>query len=195
MRVLNPTVTMMLIGLIGFLLAVGVGFVVFWLTRSDEPEVGMTAKATLLSSTGEAIGTVGFTQGESSVLVAAEAKGLEPGGHAFIVHSVGSCSPDFSAAGDHFDPDERSGGFVHPNWNRRDSSAPGHSGDLPNLYAGEDGVARADFFASGITLQSGQGHSLFDADGSSIIIHEKPSDYVDDTDTGQRIACGVIELD
>ena len=195
MRVLNPTVALMFIGFLGFLLAVGVGFLVFWLTRPDEPEIGVTAKATLMSSSGGHIGVVHFTQGESSVLVATEAAGLEPGGHAFIIHSIGSCSPDFSAAGDHFDPGEGGGGFVHPNWNRRDSPAAGHSGDLPNLYAGADGSVRADFFASGISLQSGQEYSLFDEDGSSIIIYEEPSDYVDDADTGERIACGVIELD
>lgn len=192
MRVLNPTVTSMFIA---FLLAIGVGFLIFWLTRTEEPDIGMTAKANLMSSSGESIGAVQFTQGESSVLVATEVKGLEPGGHAFIIHSIGSCSPDFSAAGDHFDPGEGGRGFVHPNWNRRDAPASGHSGDLPNLYAGADGSARADFFASGITLQSGQDHSLFDEDGSSIVIYEEPSDYVDDADTGERIACGVIELD
>ena len=195
MRVLNPTMALMFIGFLGFLLAVGVGFLVFWLTRPDEPEIGITAKATLMSSSGEYIGAVHFTQGESSVLVATEAEGLEPGGHAFIIHSIGSCSPDFSAAGDHFDPGEGGGGFVHPNWNRRDAPSSGHSGDLPNLYVGSDGSIRADFFTSGVTLQSGQGHSLFDEDGSSIVIHEEPSDYADDADTGERIACGVIEPD
>ena len=194
MRVLNPTIALMFIGFLGFLVAVGVGFLVFWLTRPDEPEIGITAKAALMSPSGEYIGAVHFTQGESSVLVATEAEGLEPGGHAFIIHSIGSCSPDFSAAGDHFDPGEGEGGFVHPNWNRRDASS-GHSGDLPNLYVGTDGSIRADFFTSGVTLQSGQGHSLFDEDGSSIVIHEEPSDYADDTDTGERIACGVIEPD
>ena len=192
MRLLNPTVPSILIV---FLLVVGVGFLIFWLTRSDEPEIGMTAKAILMSSSGESIGVVQFTQGESSVLVAAEAQGLEPGGHAFIIHSIGSCSPDFSAAGDHFDPGEGGRGFVHANWNRRDFPASGHSGDLPNLYAGDNGSVRADAFAGGITLQSGQEHSLFDDDGSSIVIHEKPSDYADDADTGERVACGVIELE
>lgn len=192
MRVMSRTVTLTFIG---FLLAIGVGFLIFWLTRSDAPEIGLTARATLMSSSGESIGTVQFIQGESSVLVETEVEGLEPGGHAFIIHSIGSCSPDFSAAGDHFDPGEGGGGFVHSNWNRRDSPGAGHSGDLPNLYAGADGSVRADFFAGGVTLQSGQEHSLFDGDGSSIIIYEEPSDYADDSDTGQRIACGVIERD
>ena len=155
----------------------------------------MRAKAILMSSSGESIGVVQFTQGKSSVLVATEAQGLKPGGHAFIIHSIGSCSPDFSAAGDHFDPGEGGRGFVHTNWNRRDSPTSGHSGDLPNLYAGNNGSVRADAFAGGITLQSGQEHSLFDDDGSSIVIYEKPSDYVDDADTGERVACGVIEPD
>ena len=177
---------------IGFLLAVGLGFLIFALVRTDEPEVGVKARAELMSPSGEIIGAVDFTQGEASLLVSTEAWGLEPGGHAFIIHSVGACTPDFSAAGDHFDQDEGGRGFVHSNWNRRDPNARGHSGDLPNLYAASDGSARADFFATGVTIQSGQDDSLFDADGSSIIIYEKPSNYQDDTDTGERIACGVI---
>ena len=128
------------------------------------------------------------------MLVAAEAEGLEPGGHAFIIHAVGSCTPDFSAAGDHFNPDESRHGFIHPNWNQRDSSAGGHGGDLPNIYAAADGSARADFFTDGVTLQDGQRHSVFDADGSAIVVHERPDAYREvESDTGERVACGVIQ--
>ena len=189
MKILRSPVVLMFIG---FLLAVGVGFLIFALVRTDEPEVGVKARAELMSPSGEVIGAVDFTQGEASLLISAEARGLEPGGHAFIIHSVGACTPDFMAAGDHFDQDEGGRGFVHSNWNRRDPTGRGHSGDLPNLYAASDGSARADFFATGVTIQSGQDDSLFDADGSSIIIYEKPSNYQDDSDTGERIACGVI---
>ena len=67
-----------------------------------------------------------------------------------------------------------------------------HVGDVPNIYAGDDGTARADFFAAEITLGSGADHSIFDDDGSSIIIHENPDTYVAGTDLGDRVACGVI---
>lgn len=123
----------------------------------------------------------------------AEVKGLAPEGHAFIIHEVGACSPDFGAAGDHFNPTEAEHGFVHPAWSR-DEPGGGHGGDLPNIYAASDGSARADFFAVGITLDSDLRHSIFDDDGSAIIVHEYPDAYGEtESDTGERIACGVIE--
>ena len=51
------------------------------------------------------------------------------------------------------------------------------------------------FYTPNITLQKGQESSLFDADGSSFIIHEKADDYKTDPsgNSGSRIACGVIQ--
>ena len=159
------------------------------------PIVGAKASAVLVSQDGDAIGSVTLRQAATGVLVAAKVERLAPGGHAFIIHSVGACTPDFDAAGDHFDP-EGAGehGFIHPNW--RGSSGGAHGGDLPNIYAAADGSARADFFTEGVTLDAGKDHSLFDADGSAIIVHEKPDTYGEgEADTGSRIACGVIRRD
>ncbi len=161
--------------------------------EAAQPTVGLTAEATLESPDGDAMGTVTFRQVASGVLVMADVTGLAPGGHAFIIHEVGSCTPDFDAAGDHFNPEEAEHGFIHPTWKRGESTG-GHGGDLPNVYAASDGSARADFFTEGITLNSGPRHSLFDADGSAIIVHEKPDAYgEEESDTGSRVACGVIE--
>ena len=182
------------ITLAGFVIAAFVGLLIVRFGQADQPETGLKATAVLTSPSGESIGTVRFTQAATGVLVAAEAEGLEPGGHAFIIHAVGSCTPDFSAAGDHFNPDDSRHGFAHPNWNQRNSSSGGHGGDLPNIYAAADGSARADFFTAGVTLQDDQRHSVFDADGSAIVIHEWPDAYGEvESDTGQRVACGVIK--
>ena len=154
--------------------------------------VGLTATAALESPDGASIGTVTFRQVATGVLVMAEMNGLTPGGHAFIIHEVGSCTPDFNAAGDHFNPEDTEHGFIHPSW-RRGEATGAHGGDLPNIYAASDGSARADFFTEGITLDGGPRHSLFDADGSTIIVHEKPDAYGEqESDTGSRVACGVI---
>ena len=159
---------------------------------APEPTVGLTAAAELESPGGDSIGTVTFRQAATGVLVMAEVSGLSPGGHAFIIHEVGACTPDFNAAGDHFNPDDSEHGFIHPAWKRGDSTG-GHGGDLPNIYAASDGSARADFFTVGITLDSGPQHSVFDANGSAIIVHEKPDAYgQEESDTGSRVACGVI---
>ena len=156
-------------------------------------DVGASASAILTSPSGEEIGTVNLTQGPNGVLIAVKAQSLEPGGHAFIVHAVGACSPDFEAAGDHFDPEDSGQGFIHSSWTRREPLGA-HGGDLPNVYAASDGTVRADFFTTGISLEKGASHTVFDTDGSAFVIHEKPDAYEqEESDTGDRIACGVIQ--
>ncbi len=160
---------------------------------APQPTVGLTAAATLQSPDGDAMGTVTFRQVATGVLVMADVKGLAPGGHAFIIHEVGSCTPDFNAAGDHFNPEDTEHGFIHPSWKRGEATGA-HGGDLPNIYAASDGSARADFFTEGIILNSGPRHSVFDEDGSAIIVHEEPDAYgEEESDTGVRVACGVIK--
>ena len=172
-----------------------IGVLALRLAQSREtgaPTVGLTAEATLVSPSGDAMGAVVFRQAAGGVLVMADVRGLVPGGHAFIIHETGECAPDFSAAGDHFNPAEAEHGFIHPAWNR-DESGEAHGGDLPNIYAASDGSARADFFTVGITLDEGPRNSVFDLDGSAIIVHERPDSYgMDEPDTGSRVACGVI---
>ena len=91
-------------------------------------------------------------------------------------------------------PSDAEHGFIHPAWKRGESGG-GHGGDLPNIYAASDGSARADFFTVGIALDTGAQHSIFDADGSAIVVHEKPDSYGEtESDTGSRVACGVISL-
>ena len=160
--------------------------------QASEPTLGLTAAAELKSPDGASMGTVTFRQVAAGVLVMADVKGLAPGGHAFIIHEIGACTPDFSAAGDHFNPSDAEHGFIHEAW-KGSGSGGGHGGDLLNIYAASDGSARADFLAIGVTLDVGVRHSVFDADGSAIIVHEKPDSYGEkESDTGNRVACGVI---
>ncbi len=177
---------------LGIAIVVGLFLLTVRSGGAAQPEVGLTAAAELVSPSGDSIGTVEFRQAATGVLVMADLDGLAPGGHAFIIHEFGSCSPGFDAAGDHFNPDESDHGFVHSNW-ESDGSSGAHGGDLPNIYAAADGSARADFFTQGIILNSGPRHSVFDDDGSAIIVHERPDAYGEvESDTGARIACGVI---
>ena len=148
-----------------------------------EPAVGETATAAMSGPDGADMGTVSLTQGPRGVLVSANVSGLSEGWHGFHVHTVGSCEPDFGAAGGHFAPDGKGHGFM-----REDG---GHPGDMPNIYAGADGGARADHFHPSISLSPGQGY-LFDDDGSAIIIHAKPDSYGEDPAAGDRVACGII---
>ena len=176
------------------LLAVAVLF--FAISRSGAEavvDIGVTARADLTSVNGELIGTVNFIQGPGGVLIQVQAENLPPGGHAFIIHEVGKCTPSFDAAGDHFDPEETRQGFVHPSW-KGGEALGAHGGDLPNIYAAADGTARADFFTEGVSLDLGSARSVFDGDGSAIVIYEKPDAYEEEeSDAGERIACGVIQ--
>ena len=184
-----------LIGPVLIVVIVIVGGLALGFIRSgdeSQPTVGLTAEAALESPSGDSMGSVTFQQAASGVLVMADVRGLAPGGHAFIIHETGACTPDFSYAGDHFNPEDAEHGFIHAGWSR-DASGGGHGGDLPNIYAASDGSARADFFTDGITLDAGPRHSVLDADGSAIIVHENPDSYgEEESDTGARLACGVI---
>ena len=150
-----------------------------------EPEAtGQTATASISGADGASMGTVVLTQGPNGVLVSADVTGLSPGWHGFHIHETGACTPDFSAAGGHYSPGGEGHGLLH-----EDGS---HAGDLPNINAGADGVARAEHFTDKITLAEDADNSIFDDDGSAIIIHAKPDSYGPDPAAGDRVACGVI---
>ena len=147
--------------------------------------IGASASANLTGPDGAPMGTVTLTQGPHGVLISADVSGLSPGAHGFHIHALGACAPDFAAAGDHFNPRSGGHGFLHEDG--------AHAGDLPNIHAGADGAARADYFSDAVTLGEGVDHSVFDDDGSAIIVHAKPDSYGKDAGAGDRVACGVIQ--
>ena len=150
------------------------------------------AVAQLLNPEGRKIGVATLTQGTDGVTIAVHVRGLSPGLHALHLHAVGKAEPpDFKSAGPHFNPYGKQHGTKNPH-------GP-HAGDLPNLLVGPDSVGAAILQASMVTLGAGA-NSLFDADGSAVVIHEKADDdnvQADSTNTagnaGKRLACGVIE--
>ena len=152
----------------------------------DDAAVGLTATATMHSPDGEPMGTVTFTQGPRGLLIQARLTGVPEGWHGFHIHESGSCEPDFSAAGGHYNPTGIGHGVLHEGGH--------HPGDTVNVYAHADGVANADQYIVDATLGAGTA-SLFDADGSAIIVHEGQDSYGADPMAGARIACGVITLD
>ena len=152
---------------------------------NDITGVGQRATATMAGPDGTPMGTVTLEQGPNGVLVSADVSGLTPGPHGFHIHDVGACTPDFSAAGGHYAPSGHGHGFMHGD--------DQHAGDLPNLYAASDGTARADVFTGKITLAANADTTVFDDDGSAIIIHAQPDSYGAEPGAGDRVACGVIE--
>jgi Cu-Zn family superoxide dismutase len=65
---------------------------------------------------------------------------------------------------------------------------------MPNLHVPASGELVVEIANPAISLVKGQPNSVFDADGSAIVIHAKADDYKSDPagNAGDRIACGVI---
>ena len=144
------------------------------------------AEAEIINPAGEVIGKAAFEQAPSGVLIRVVVSGLTPGGHGIHLHSAGACSPDFGAAKGHINPDGKAHGLRHPD-------GP-DNGDLPNLYAGPDGRADAEFFTRRVTVSGGDQPALLDEDGSAVIIHEHPDDHMTQPigGAGGRVGCGVV---
>lgn len=148
------------------------------------PALAQSASADMKSPDGKNLGTVTLLQTPRGVLVTAEINGISAGPHGFHVHEKGACAPDFDAAGGHFNPEGKGHGINHPKGQ--------HAGDMPNIFAHANGTAKAQILNANITLGAGS-NSVFDADGSAIVIHEKADTHTDNPGAGGRIACGVIK--
>lgn len=147
-----------------------------------------SASAELRDERGEIVGTAAFTQSlvGGGVWIVINARRLTPGNHAVHIHAVGTCTaPGFLSAGGHFNPDGSRHGL--------EAAGGPHAGDLPNLIVTSAGVTRHEVANYRITLGSGP-NSLFDRDGSALVIHALPDDNVTDPtgNAGARAACGII---
>jgi Cu-Zn family superoxide dismutase len=147
---------------------------------------GPRATANLVNAQGQSVGTVRLVQEVDGLKLDVQASGLPAGVHGIHIHETGTCTPpDFTSAGGHFNPDAKQHGLRNP-------QGP-HRGDLENLEVGADGTADREYKVTSVTLNEGVS-SLFDADGSAIVIHAGPDDYVSNPsgNSGARIACGVV---
>lgn len=144
-----------------------------------------TARATFASTAGQQIGTATLIGTPQGVLVQADLNGIEPGTHAFHLHESGSCSPDFTASGGHFNPHGSGHGFLDDDGR--------HAGDLPNIHVPESGELEVEYLADLASLREGEA-ALLDDDGAAIVIHQNPDDYRTDPAGagGSRISCAVI---
>lgn len=145
-----------------------------------------TAKASLKDATGKGVGTVQLLQTPHGVLIKMSLKGVAPGEHAFHIHAVGKCEAPFTSAGGHFNPASRKHGM--------EAAEGSHAGDMPNLHIPANGELTIEIANPMVSLVKGQPNSVFDADGSAIIIHAGVDDYKTDPtgNAGDRIVCGVI---
>ncbi len=116
-----------------------------------------------------------------------EIGGLVPNStHAIHIHEKGDCSAaDASSAGGHFNP----AGSPHG----RVGVRAHHGGDMDNIVANAQGVARVDVHASGVTLGGGAGN---DVAGRAVVVHAAADDYTSQPagNAGARVACGIITV-
>ena len=148
---------------------------------------GASATADLMSADGKKRGAATFTEAGGKVRIVVDVSGLNPGKHGIHVHAIGMCQdPAFTSAGGHFNPTGRKHGLDAPDG--------AHAGDLPNLEADANGKAHYDVTTNRLTLTGGT-LSVFDADGSSLVIHESADDQKTDPagSSGTRVACGMIK--
>lgn len=151
---------------------------------------GQRASGTLVAGDGGAIGEVRLEQTANGVTVGVTYSAIPEGTRGIHFHEVGRCDgPAFMTAGGHYNPTSRQHGFNNP-------QGP-HGGDLPNLLTNASTATQSAYAynatTTGITLTPGPA-SLFDADGSALVIHMSADDNMTDPagNSGGRIACAVI---
>jgi len=154
---------------------------------ATEAPAEQSARATLKPTQGNtASGELALTAVSDGVHLTGQLTGLRPASeHAIHVHEKGDCSaPDASSAGGHFNPNAK------PHGNPEGSEH--HAGDMFNIKADDQGNATVDTRAPSATLRDG---AATDVLGKSVVLHAKADDYKTQPsgDSGDRIACGVIE--
>lgn len=156
-----------------------------WPTLPDGADAFETA---IIGPQGDPIGTLSLRGGENGVVgrVRIEPGTLEPGWHGAHLHEVGDCSdaPAFEASGGHVGSDGAMHGFLHP-------EGP-EAGDLPSLWAAEDGSVTAEFVTNLVTFEGET--PLFDEDGTALVVHADQDDQQTQPigGSGDRVACAVI---
>ena len=157
-------------------------------TAAASANAADSARAAFVDAKGRSVGTATLMQTPNGVLLDVDVSGLPPGEHAFHIHETGRCdaADGFKSAGNHFAARAHQHGF-------KVKGGP-HAGDMMNQFVGEDGRLRAHVVNTRVTLSDGEG-SVFDEDGSALVVHAKADDYQSQPsgNAGDRIACAVIE--
>ncbi|PHH78491.1 hypothetical protein CDD80_6759 [Ophiocordyceps camponoti-rufipedis] len=140
---------------------------------------------------GMAVGTITFQQHGDHVHVSGTLRGLTPGLHGFHIHEKGDTSQMCAGAGPHFNPFKQNHGAP--------SDHVRHVGDLGNIRADYDGIARVSIYDSTISLVDPTRNIL----NRAVVVHADKDDLgrggqkesLTTGNSGSRVGCGVIVVD
>jgi Cu-Zn family superoxide dismutase len=144
----------------------------------------------VLSGPSDVTGVISFSQDSNGpTTVEGEVKGLNPGKHGFHVHALGDTTNGCLSTGPHFNPKNLEHGAPEDEVR--------HAGDLGNVIAGDDGVAKVSLKDSHIPLTGSD--SII---GRAVVVHADPDDLgkgghelsKSTGNAGGRVACGIIGL-
>ncbi|CAE6504172.1 unnamed protein product [Rhizoctonia solani] len=156
-------------------------------------ECGPKATVVMLKDGFASSGSVGWLEfeeiGSGVVHLYGQINGLSAGKHGIHVHTLGDISGGCASVGTHFNPSNKTHGGPQ--------STERHAGDLGNIEAGSDGVAKIDIYDNVLSF-SGATSIL----ARALVIHAGEDDLglgnaTDSLTTGHsgaRFACGVIAI-
>lgn len=155
-------------------------------TTLSELPTERLGSAKLTFANGVPAGTAQLLANGDQLSLVIAVTGMSEGAHGFHLHTTGQCQgPDFSSAGGHLNPSGKEHGTLNPQGS--------HLGDMPNLDVGANRSASA-------TVDLGSDRaavlaSIFDTDGTAVIVHSGPDDYRSDPagNAGSRVACGTLQ--
>lgn len=150
----------------------------------DNPEFKKAIAVVYPTQGNSASGVITFTQTPDGIHVQGEISGLTPGDHGFHIHQFGDLSKsDGTTAGGHFNPMEMD--HSGPDSNMR------HVGDLGNITADKNGLARYDRIDSKLTFY-GKSSII----GRGLIIHASADDLTSQPTgaAGARVGMAVIGI-
>lgn len=148
-----------------------------------------TQKVDMYNTAGDLVGTATFNEAAEGVKIKVKVEGLSPGFHGIHIHEFPKCEgPDFKTAGNHFNPEGKEHGLMHPKG--------AHIGDLPNIEVDSTGTVEIELMAQGATLLEGK-KSILQNEGTSLIIDQEQDDGVSQPsgNSGVREICGVLKKD
>lgn len=165
-----------------------VGLVALSACNSQSSEAGgdIVASARISDADDTEVGEAKLHRADGLLTLTISLSGLTEGSRAFHLHETGNCeAPSFTSAGGHLNPFAKAHGKLN--------EGGAHLGDLPNIVVAADGTFSGEFPLNGSADDLLP--SLFDEDGTAIMLHEGPDDYLTDPSgaAGPRLACGVLE--